>query len=359
MQNVSNKPVGIVLDSIFKNHLTPDFHKERPERLDILLNNIEKLPLNLIKYNPVSIDKSLLRSVHTKYHIKTVEEKVNQAKKNKRASLDQDTWVSPESFDTALKAVGSCFNLVDKIFLAEIQNAFSFIRPPGHHAYTNDVCGFCLFNNIALTARYILDNYDLSRVAIVDFDVHHGNGTQQIFYHYNNVLTVSLHQYPFWPPNSGNYTEIGESYGKGFNINIPFERKSRDMDYFLAFKKIVIPILKQYKPQFIVVAAGFDGHIDDNISDICLSSKAYYYFINFLKSVGSDIPIICILEGGYNPKSVYDSSVSVLKALSEKKATDNSAAFIDASDNYNQINDINLIKTIDYLTKYWDLSSET
>jgi acetoin utilization deacetylase AcuC-like enzyme len=230
-----------------------------------------------------------------------------------------DTVVSNMSFEAALFAVGGCLNMCDVIMSKKASTGFCAVRPPGHHAERDSAAGFCIFNNIAICARYLETEYKLDRIAIVDWDVHHGNGTQHSLENDPSVYYISLHQYPHYP-GSGASTERGIGDGQGFTMNFPMDAGSGDKEYMEAFEEGIIPELEKFKPQIILISAGFDAHSSDPLSSIQLSTESYYKFTKLLQGVAdkySEKRIIAVLEGGYDLKALAEGVAEVMKAFVE------------------------------------------
>jgi len=229
--------------------------------------------------------------------------------------LDGDTVVSSGSKQAALDAVGSIILGIDKIINKEFKNIFCSVRPPGHHAESNKAMGFCIYNNVAVGAGYLIKKYGYTKVAIIDYDVHHGNGTQEIFYNNPNVLYVSTHQYPFYP-GTGHQDEKGL-----FNniLNIPLDANTNNEVFFNSFDK-VISKLKDFKPEFILLSSGFDAHTNDPLAQINLSSKDFYEITKRILMVANEIcdgKVVSILEGGYNLNALKESAYFHVKGLIE------------------------------------------
>jgi acetoin utilization deacetylase AcuC-like enzyme len=215
----------------------------------------------------------------------------------------EDTVASPQSYEVALYAVGGALKAVNLVMERKFENAFALVRPPGHHAEKVRAFGFCIFNNIAIAAKHLIRKYSLERIAILDIDAHHGNGTQEIFYRTNKVLYISLHQDPRIFPGAGFIDEIGEGKGLGYNVNIPLPFQTSDYVYLKAINKIVAPIIQQYKPQFLLVSAGLDGHYTDPVASLSLSMFAYQKIYETIVDLASEVcrgKLVSILEGGYS-----------------------------------------------------------
>jgi acetoin utilization deacetylase AcuC-like enzyme len=214
-----------------------------------------------------------------------------------------DTIVSPESCDVAFLAVGGALEAVNLVATRKFDNAFALVRPPGHHAGPYYALGFCIFNNVAIAAAHLLCRLSFNRVLILDIDAHHGNGTQEIFYNVNKVLYVSLHQDPRDFPGTGFTDEIGVGEGLGYTVNIPFPLRIDNQLYHQAFDQIVVPIVHQYRPQFILVSAGFDGHYTDPVGALSLSVSGYVEIFSKILNLASQMcegQLVTILEGGYS-----------------------------------------------------------
>jgi acetoin utilization deacetylase AcuC-like enzyme len=231
------------------------------------------------------------------------------------AFLDGDTVVSPGSKEATKDAVGSIISAIDGVQQKEFKNAFCAVRPPGHHAEKDKAMGFCIYNNVAVGANYLIKKYNYSKVAIIDFDVHHGNGTQDIFYDNEKVLYISTHQYPYYP-GSGSEKEIGK-----FNnvLNIPLEAGTTAEEYLNAYE-LVLKKLKEFKPEFLLFSAGFDAHIDDPLAQLRLSSEDFYQLTKRTLEISKSIcngNVVSILEGGYDLKALQDSTKRHVDALIE------------------------------------------
>ncbi len=225
-----------------------------------------------------------------------------------------------DSLPTARLAAGGCFALTDRIMEGDINYGFGIIRPPGHHATPGRGMGFCIFNNVALTAEYLRNTYGLRRILILDFDVHHANGTQEIFYDTDEVMVCSIHQKELFP-FTGTPEELGSGAGKGYTVNIPVHAQFGDKEYTYILGRTLQGIVEQYLPQFILVSAGFDAHKDDTISGTTLSSNWYATIAHILRRHAADNcdnRLLFVLEGGYNPVSLESSIFATIDALLQK-----------------------------------------
>ena len=228
-----------------------------------------------------------------------------------------DTIVCPRSLDAALYAVGGVLNAVDAMCLGKVKNAFCLVRPPGHHALATHGMGFCLFNNIAVAAKTAIEELGLDRVLIVDWDIHHGNGTQHMFEKDRSVLYASLHQFPYYP-GTGSLMEKGREDGIDFTLNIPMDAGSGDAEYRVAFKDRIVPALDDFKPEFILISAGFDAHRNDPLAGIDLSTGIFGEFTIMLMEVAAlhaENRVVALLEGGYNLDSLAASVERMMRAF--------------------------------------------
>ena len=304
---------ALIYHPIYLQHDTGAHHPERPSRLQVILRKLEKTRLidKLIVVEPGQASVEQVATVHSKAHILSVEAACKKAPVN----LDPDTPVSRDSYDAALFAAGGVIKGIDLVFKGDATNAFCMVRPPGHHARPSNAMGFCLFNNIAIGARYAQIRYNIRRVLIIDWDVHHGNGTEEIFYNDPDVFYISLHQYPHYP-GTGSGKDAGE--GKGLNLNIPMAPGSGDAEYIKVFNDIILPKAREFKPELILISAGFDGHKDDPLSSINLTESGYAKMTDLIKGIARiscNDRIVSVPEGGYNLFSLADSVCSHLEAL--------------------------------------------
>lgn len=284
-------------------HKTGNQHPERPQRLMAIVNGIEKSGLlnnnniKVVRPEPASIED--LKLVHESEYI----ERVKSICESGGGLLDEETQVSRESFEAARAAAGGALEAVRGVISGEFANAFAIVRPPGHHAGPARSEGFCIFNNAAIAAKYLIRDWGLKRIIILDIDAHHGNGTQELFYDDSSVLYISIHEEPIEFPRTGFIWEVGEGEGRGYTINIPLPYGSGDPSFWKSLKTIVLPIAAQYKPQFMLVSAGFDGYYRDYIADLSLSAYIYprifQLILDFAYRV-CDGRMAAILEGGYN-----------------------------------------------------------
>jgi len=304
---------GIITTNTYLNHDTGAGHPERADRVTVVIDYLKKSNLkNLIWKKPTKFDSKYLEYAHDKNYLNNVKDSFPKQGLN---FLDGDTILSPGSKDATRDAVGSILTAIDGVIKKDFSNAFCAVRPPGHHAEKQKAMGFCVYNNVAVGAYYLLEKYNLKKVAIIDFDVHHGNGTQDIFYNNKKVLYISSHQYPYYP-GSGTTSE------KGINdniLNIPLKSGTKSHEFLNAYESIFKKI-NEFKPEFILLSAGFDAHKDDPLAQINLESEDYYTLtkrIMFLAKNICDGKIVSILEGGYDLKALRESVNWHVKSLLE------------------------------------------
>ncbi len=307
--------IGLFYHPCFLEHDTGPGHPERPERLHAILTHLQATDLwdrlRLIEPDPATRD--LVALVHPPTYIEAIE----QACPHGPMALDPDTVVSPGSWEAALRAVGAVTQAIDEAICGRLAAAFCAVRPPGHHALRDRAMGFCLFNNVAIGARYAQAHYKLSRVLIVDWDVHHGNGTQAIFYDDPSVLYFSTHQYPFYP-GTGSREEIGKGQGRGFTVNVPLPAGSGDAELIQAFTNELVPKAFAFKPEFVLISAGFDAHRDDPLAGLHVTESGYNELTKLvLKIVNTCCPgrLVSVLEGGYHVTALSRSVEAHLRAL--------------------------------------------
>ncbi|MDB9930696.1 histone deacetylase family protein [Candidatus Pelagibacter sp.] len=304
---------GLITSDTYQNHNTGDGHPEKIDRVTVVIDNFKKLDnKNLVWKKPSKFNRSLLEITHNSDYINFVEKSFPE---KGLSFLDGDTIVSPGSKDATLDAVGSIITAIDGVQNKNFNNAFCAVRPPGHHAEKNKAMGFCIYNNVAVGANYLIDKYKLKKVAIIDFDVHHGNGTQDIFYDNEKVLYISTHQYPYYPGSGTN-----DEKGKHNNIlNIPLPAGTTSEEYLNAYE-FVLKKIKEFKPEFILLSAGFDAHKDDPLAQLQLESKDFYSITKRTLELSKqycDGKVVSILEGGYDLLALQESTEMHVKALLE------------------------------------------
>jgi len=290
---------GIVYDPIFLNHNQPG-HPENANRLRSIINELTEKKLlekiEQVKSRVAEVDE--ISFCHNKEYVEYVKEFSEKG----GGHLDPDTYSNKYSFESASTAVGGSIDLTKSVISGKLKNGFSLVRPPGHHALSNKSMGFCLFGNIAIAAKVALTQPGINRVAIVDFDVHHGNGTQALIGDDPNILFISSHQYPFYP-GTGSINEIGTGEAERTIVNIPFQAGVGDTGFKAVYEEVVIPSIEKFNPDLILVSAGFDAHWDDPLANLTLSLTGFNWISRNLIELANKIctgKIIFFLEGGYN-----------------------------------------------------------
>jgi len=304
---------GLITSNTYQNHNTGDGHPEKIDRVTAIIDNFKKLNnKNLIWKKPSKFKRELLENTHNKDYISFVEKSFPE---KGLSFLDGDTIISPGSKEATADAVGSIITAIDGVQNKEFHNAFCAVRPPGHHAERNKAMGFCIYNNVSVGAQYLLEKYKFNKVVIIDFDVHHGNGTQDIFYDNEKVLYISTHQYPYYP-GTGAEKEKGK-YNNIFNIPLPAGTTSEE---YLNAYEFVLKKIKEFKPKFILLSAGFDAHKDDPLAQFQLTSKDFYNLtkrtLNLAK-LYCEGKVVSILEGGYDLNALQESTEMHVNALLE------------------------------------------
>jgi acetoin utilization deacetylase AcuC-like enzyme len=306
---------GIVRHDLYKEHLADFPHVESPQRLEAIYEMLDSDDMEgkLTRISPRPATHDELKWVHSDAHV----EKLARSNGLPYRSLDPDTQTTALSYQAAKLAVGGLFSLTDRIFDGTVRNGFAIVRPPGHHAERNSAMGFCLFNNVALGAMYAMSRHSAKRCLIVDWDLHHGNGTQNTFYEDPNVLYFSTHQYPYYP-GSGGLTESGSGDGLGFTVNVPLDPGHGDSAFFKIFKEILCPIAGEFKPDFILVSAGFDTYAGDPLGGMNVTPQGFAALTRVLMDIAGQYAsgrLAMTLEGGYNLTGLRDSIRAVLKEL--------------------------------------------
>ena len=304
---------GLITSDTYHHHNTGDGHPEKIDRVTAIIENFKRLDnKNLVWEKPNEFDESHLITTHSSDYIKMVN---NSFPKNGFNFLDGDTIVSPGSKDATKDAVGSIIAAIDGVEQKKYKNAFCCVRPPGHHAEKEKAMGFCIYNNVAVGANYLIKKYGYKKIAIIDFDVHHGNGTQDIFFDNKNVLYVSTHQYPYYP-GSGSEKEVGK-----YNniLNIPLKAGTTGDEYLNAYENVLKKI-QEFKPEFLLFSAGFDAHDNDPLAQLKLNSEDFYLITQRTLQISKSYcngNVVSILEGGYDLKALQESTQRHVDALME------------------------------------------
>ena len=307
------KPL-VVIDQGYLKHLPGESHPERPERIQALLNLAGALDKQMFELaSPRAATRADVESTHGADHVRLVE----STSKHNRYALDGDTITCRDSFGVALLAVGGFLTLLDAIASKQSSNGFALVRPPGHHALRDHAMGFCLFNTMAIGAEYLKRVYGAKKILIMDWDVHHGNGTQAAFYDDPTVLFISTHQFPFYP-GSGAVNETGVGAGEGFTLNVPLPAGCTDAEYLQVFQDIVVPAAEKFQPDWILVSAGFDPHRRDPLGGMNVTEEGFGAMARLLLALANrfaDGRIAFLLEGGYDLAGLRDSVAAVLAAM--------------------------------------------
>ena len=304
---------GLITSDAYKNHDTGPGHPEQIARVSVILENFKKLNnKNILWKKPSKITEDIIRDTHDAAYIELVK---NSFPNKGFSSLDGDTIISPGSKNATFDAAGSIITAINGVENKEFKNAFCSVRPPGHHSNQNKAAGFCILNNVAIGAQYLLRKYKYKKIAIIDFDVHHGNGTQDIFYENENVLFISTHQYPYYP-GTGSENEKGK-FNNIFNIPLPAGTNSNE--YLNAFE-FALKRLKEFKPEFVLISAGFDGHQSDPLAQLKLQTDDFYEITKRILETTKKFcngKVVSILEGGYDLEALQNSTKRHVDALIE------------------------------------------
>ncbi|GJM24050.1 MAG: acetoin utilization protein [Phycisphaerae bacterium] len=309
---------GLIIDECFQKHRTGPGHPERPERLVAISRGLAESGLGAACVRlPIRIaSQEQILGVHSSEYVARLR---NACETGAQYIDSHDSAICPDSFEAALMAAGSILEAVDQVCAGHIQNAFCAVRPPGHHCERSESMGFCLLGNAAIAARHLLDHHCLQRVAIVDWDVHHGNGSQHIFEDSSEVLVCNLHGHPEYVyPGTGFENEQGKGDGKGATLNVPLMPGSGDDDYRRAFDAKILPILEDFKPEFVIISAGFDAHARDPLAPLELQSESFGWMTQRLLEVAADHSgnrLVSVLEGGYDLQALSESVCHHVRAL--------------------------------------------
>lgn len=312
---------GLVYDPIYLEHDTGQ-HVENAGRLEKVIGLLDSSDVKqqLVDVQPEMASLEDISLVHSAEYISLIERKAQAG----GGWLDADTVMSSKSYEAAVYAAGGLIKASRLVMSGELANAFALVRPPGHHARYGNAMGFCLFNNIAIAANYLMKEYHLERILIVDFDVHHGNGTQETFYNHPGVLYLSTHQFPFYP-GTGSIGETGAGEGKGANVNVPLPAGCGDEEYLMVFREVLVPVARRFNPQFILVSAGYDAHWKDPLAMMEVTVTGYARMVNILRELANELcqgKMALTLEGGYNLEALAYSVKATLEALLDKIEVD-------------------------------------
>ena len=305
---------ALVADRHYMEHFAGRVHPERPERIAAMIEMAEELRRPGLKFRaPREASPDEIALCHSQDYIATVESTAGC----ERADFDPDTHASAGTWKTTLLAAGGVLTAVEAVLDGDAENAFAIVRPPGHHALPDRAMGFCFFNNIAIAAQWLVRTRGLSRVLVLDWDVHHGNGTQEMFYESANVLYMSTHQSPFYP-GTGRLNETGAGAGAGFTVNAPMPAGFGDGEYLRVFDELLMPVARRFRPEFVLISSGFDCHFRDPLGGMRVSENGFIAMTRRMKRLAAECcggRIVAALEGGYDLRALADSGRAVINEL--------------------------------------------
>ena len=348
------KPVLLVVkDQRFSQHLEGVFHLETPKRLLAFETVMQHLSLagKWAEVVPRPATSHEIAWVHSAEYIRQVE----QTSGKMLSSFDFDTQATAHSYDTALLAVGGVFTLLDNIQNGKTKRGFAFVRPPGHHAERDRAMGFCIFNNVALGARYLKERYGVKRTMIVDIDAHHGNGIQAAFYDSHEVLYVSMHQFPGFP-GTGKLGEVGTGKGEGFTVNIPLGKGRGDGDFARIVRHLVYPLAREYRPEIMLIPCGFDLYLYDRLAGMRCTPEGYALLTRLLIETAETVcrgRIAFIAEGGYSLKGIRDCGLRILEEICNVSTLNGKASGKIKALNPSKISILK--KVFEVQKKYWQI----
>ncbi len=340
---------ALIKDDRYLDHDAGEGHPESPNRLRVIHSLIDAEFGGLPLISPRLATEDELALIHDPGYVRLVA----STEGKRRTQLDPDTGLSARSYEIARLAAGGLLNAVDSLLnpQSEIRNpksVFAFVRPPGHHAEPGRGMGFCIFNNVAIAAAYAKKKYGLKRILIADWDLHHGNGTQRAFYDDPAVLFFSSHQYPYYP-GSGNFNEVGSGAGEGFTVNAPFPAGFGDAEYLSVYDRILRPIAMEFKPELVLVSAGFDPYVKDPLGGMGVTGAGFGALASIIRGIAEQTcggRVIITLEGGYNPEGLREGVRAVLNAFLQPRA----AADIPAAPTAGRV----IQMVISHHKKYWE-----
>ncbi|MEN6620616.1 MAG: histone deacetylase [Smithella sp.] len=309
------RKTGIVKDERYMLHTAGFAHPESPLRLAAIYEMLDSpgMSKKFVEIKPREATHEEIAAIHSLSYINHIAETAGHT-----VQLDPDTATSPETYQIARLAAGGVINAIDSVINGSVNNAFAFVRPPGHHAERGSAAGFCIFNNVAIGAMHAILKHGLKRILIVDWDLHHGNGTQHIFYDDPRILYFSTHQYPFYP-GTGSMDEIGQGKGKGYTVNVPLRGGRGDGDYVKIFRKILQPVALEFNPELVLLSAGFDIYHLDPLGSMCITPGGFAAMAYILLNIADhccDGRLVAVLEGGYNFQGLTKSVKAVLEVMS-------------------------------------------
>ena len=347
-----SKKTGVVKDIRYMKHSCGFAHPESPQRLAAIYEMLDN-PLMSWKFThiePREATHKEIETIHSPSYVEFIASTAGQS----CVYLDPDTATSPETYEIAKLAVGGVCNAIDEVMEGKVDNAFAFVRPPGHHAEKDTAKGFCVFNNIAIGAMHAILKYNLKRILIVDWDLHHGNGTQHSFYNDPRILYFSTHQYPYYP-GTGALQEIGRGPGEGYTINVPLREGAGDADFVKIFRKILQPVALEFKPELILLSAGFDTYFQDPLGGMRVKPEGFANMARILLNIAGTCcqgRFVAVLEGGYHISGLTRSVKAVLEEmLDETHISDERLSLIEKEADEETWHLIN--KVISIIRHYW------
>jgi acetoin utilization deacetylase AcuC-like enzyme len=319
IQESADPNILVVEDDRYRNHCGPERHPERPERLLAVQQALLAFEPEIERRTPRLAEPDEILRIHAKDHLERVEASAGQ-----RGNFDADTFYCGDSYDVARLAVGGTIDVVSAVALGKCRFGLAAVRPPGHHAESDRAMGFCLFNNVAIAARAVQAE-GVGKLAIIDWDVHHGNGTQHVFEADPSVLYVSTHQYPYYP-GTGDAGEVGSGTGRGATVNVPMPAGCGDAEYIGVMERIVAPVLRAYAPEMILVSCGFDAHRDDPLASMDVTGQGYRVMTAIVRDLAVELcegKLAFVLEGGYAASGLIDGTTALLGELSSPNPENN------------------------------------
>ncbi len=345
--------VGLVYDPVFLEHDTGS-HPENAMRLKYILEALENYGLR-DKMHPIPPVEASVEQLSSYHHLWYIEKVAELAGKG-GGCLDPDTVASRKSYEAALKAAGGVITAVDHVMKGQTDSAFAMVRPPGHHALAGRAMGFCLFNNVVIGAMHARKEYGLERILIIDWDVHHGNGTSDAFHEDNKVLYFSTHQQGIYP-GTGRASDVGAAAGRGYTINVPLAGGTGDDGFYYVFTQLLEPVARQFAPQLIIISAGFDAHYADPLAGLALSCGGYAKISEVVRTIADDTcqgRVVLALEGGYNLEVIGHAVSAVVNVFGEYGVTVEEPA--GSPPGYNKPTmRISIDEVINIHKKYWKL----
>jgi acetoin utilization deacetylase AcuC-like enzyme len=342
---------GIVKDKRYLEHETGSYHVENPQRLVHIYRALDALKGLFVEIPPRAATRAEITAVHDPAYVDRIAATAGQSARH----LDADTVTSPRTYEVSCLAAGGVLASIDAVMdMHRVHNAFALVRPPGHHAERNRAMGFCIFNNVAIGAHYAFSKHKMERVLIIDWDLHHGNGTQHAFYADPRVLYFSTHQHPFYP-GTGHYTEIGEGRGKGYTVNVPLSPGCDDADYANIMRHCLRPIALEYEPQLILVSAGFDIYHRDPLGGMAVTEKGFARLTDVIMEIADTVcegRVVMTLEGGYNLEGEALAVREVVRQMAGKGTLDRGEQEKEEAEWYPRIKGI--VKALkENLRAYW------